>query len=85
MHSRSGQGMRRWRPRFSKKVPFHAGLRKTVDMFPLMNGLETNGQKSDIFRYIRLDLFPRTNGTADIKMNVSSHVECAVLLSKKEI
>lgn len=43
-----------------EKVPFHAGLQKTVD------------------------LFPRTNGAADIKMDVSSHVEtvCQLVLIK---
>lgn len=61
MHSRTEQGLRRWRLRFSKKVLFHAGLRKTVDMFP------------------------RTNGTADIKMDVSSHVECVALLKRAAV
>ena len=82
MHSRTEQGLRRWRLRFSKKVLFHAGLRKTVDMFPLTNRLRRTRQKSDLFRCIRLDMFPRTNGTADIKMDVSSHVETVCLLSK---
>ena len=80
MHSRTEQGLRRWRLRFSKKVLFHAGLRKTVDMFPLTNRLRRTRQKSDLFRCIRLDMFPRTNGTADIKMDVSSHVETVCLL-----
>lgn len=66
-----------------EKVLFHAGLRKTVDMFPLTNRLRRTRQKSDLFRCIRLDMFPRTNGTADIKMDVSSHVETVVLLSRE--
>ena len=36
----------------------------------------------DKFRCNRLDLFPRTSKGADIKMDVSSHVETVVLLSK---
>lgn len=67
-----------------EKVPFHAGFQKTVDMFPLTNGLRRTWRKSDMFRCIRLDLFPRTNGAADIKMDVSSHVECVVLMSRVE-
>ena len=35
-----------------------------------------------MFRCIRLDLFLRTNGAADIKMDVSGHVETVVLLTK---
>lgn len=31
-----------------------------------------------------LDLFPRTNGDSDIIMNVSSHVECVILLTRKD-
>ena len=30
-----------------------------------------------------MDLFPRTSGAADIKIDVSSHVETVCLLSKK--
>ena len=67
-----------------EKVPFHAGLQKTVDMFPLTNGLRRTRRKSDIFRYTRLDLFPRTSAAADIKMNVSSHVECIMWIQRKE-
>ena len=67
-----------------EKVPFYAGSQKTVDMFPLTNGLRRTRQKSDMFRCIQLDLFPQTNGAADIKMDVSSHVECVVLMSKVE-
>ena len=66
-----------------EKSPFHAGFQKTVDMFPLTNGLRRMRQKSDMFRCIRLDLFPRTNGAADIKMDVSRHVETVALLVKK--
>lgn len=66
-----------------EKVPFHAGFQKTVDMFPLTDGLRRMRQKSDMFRCIRLDLFPRTNGGSDIKMDVSSHVECVALLKNQ--
>ena len=38
-----------------------------------------------MFRCICLDLFPRTSGTADIKMDVSSHVETVCLLSKLNV
>ena len=38
-----------------------------------------------MFRCIQLDLFPRTNGTADIQMDVSSHVETVCLLSKLNV
>ena len=31
-----------------------------------------------------MDLFPRTSGAADIKIDVSSHVETVVLMSRKE-
>lgn len=65
-----------------EKVPFNAGFRKTVDMFPRTNGLRRMGRKVDKFRCIRLDLFPRTSGGSDIKMDVSSHVETVALLSK---
>ena len=32
----------------------------------------------------RLDVFPRTSRVADIKMDVSSHVETVVLLSQRK-
>ena len=67
-----------------EKVPFHAGFQKTVDMFPLTDGLRRTRRKSDMFRCIWLDLFPRTNGAADIKIDVSSHVETVVLMSRKK-
>ena len=31
-----------------------------------------------------MDLFPRTSGAADIKIDVSSNVECVVLMSRKD-
>ena len=36
----------------------------------------------DFFLRNHTDLFPRTSGTADIKIDVSSHVETVCLLSK---
>ena len=33
-----------------EKVPFHAGFRKAVDMFPRTNGLSRTGRKADKFR-----------------------------------
>ncbi len=33
-----------------EKGPFHAGFRKTVDMFPRTNGLRRTGRKADKFR-----------------------------------
>lgn len=30
------------------------------------------------------DMFPQTNGIADIKMDASSHVECVCLMTRKE-
>ena len=32
-----------------------------------------------------MDLFPQTSGTADIQMDVSSHVETVVLLDRKTV
>ena len=37
----------------------------------------------DFFLRNHTDLFPRTSGTADIKIDVSSHVETVVLLSQR--
>lgn len=40
-----------------ERVPFHADFQKIEDMLSLINGLRRMWQKSDMFRYIRLDLF----------------------------
>ena len=56
-----------------------------VDVFPRTNGLRRTERKADKFRWKRLDLFPRTSRGADIKMDVSNHVETVVLLSDKKI
>ena len=37
----------------------------------------------DLFLRNYVDLFPKTSGGADIQMDVSSHIETVVLLSKK--
>ena len=67
----------------SRKSPISRGFPEIVDTFPRTNRLEADEANFDIFRLKRLDLFPRTSGGYEIKMDVSSHIECVMLLSHK--
>ena len=51
-------------------------------MFPFTDRLETKENPVDMFLCTYVDMFPQTDELSDIKMNVSSHVETVVLMSK---
>ncbi len=50
--------------------------------FRLRTGLKQRRNPFDMFLRNYVDKFPHTNGEADIKMDVSTHVETVVLMSE---